>query len=51
MAFKAGLSYSKTLGGVIGLMGYAATDDIPQATANSATPVLSVLGQADTVCV
>jgi predicted esterase len=51
MAFKTGLSYSKTLGGVIGLMGYASTDDIPQAPANSATPVLSVLGQLDPVCV
>jgi predicted esterase len=50
LAFKAELSYSKTLGGVIGLMGYARTKVIPQATANSATLVLSVVGGSDLVC-
>jgi hypothetical protein len=37
LAFKAELSYSKTLDGVIGLMGYARTEDITQAPDNSAT--------------
>jgi predicted esterase len=50
LAFKAGLSYSKTLGGVIGLMGYARTDNILQAPANSETPVLSVIGGLDLLC-
>jgi hypothetical protein len=50
LAFKAGLSYSKTLGGVIGLMGYKRTENTPQAPANSVTPVLSVVGGSDLVC-
>jgi predicted esterase len=50
LSFKAGLSYSKTLGGVIGLISYVRSDDIPKAPANSATPVLSVVGGSDLVC-
>jgi hypothetical protein len=49
LVFKSGLSYSKTLGGVIGLMGNVRTEDIPQAPANSSTPVLSVVCGSDWV--
>lgn len=37
---------SQKLWGFIGLMVYARTEDIPQAQANSPTPVLIVVGQS-----